>query len=127
MKNKFSQVKRSDEFSKELKKLVRKYRSLEDDLQTFIEAQLFPLHKLQIDNGGVFPIDDLGIEEFQILKAKKFACKALKGRGVNSGIRIIYAYLPEQDEIFLIEIYFKGDKEIEDRQRIKNFLQNFSR
>jgi hypothetical protein len=31
---------------------------------------------------------------------------------------VIYAYFEEQDRIELIEIYFKGDKESEDRERI---------
>ncbi|OGS21066.1 MAG: hypothetical protein A2252_04010 [Elusimicrobia bacterium RIFOXYA2_FULL_39_19] len=53
-----------------------------------------------------------------IYKAKKFACRALKGSGANSGIRVIYAYDEAQDKIELIEIYFKGDKENEDKQRI---------
>ncbi len=122
MKPKFTKITRSDEFSKELKKLQKKYRSLEEDLQIFIIAQLYPFHKLQIDNGGLIPIDNLGINESQVYKAKKFACKALKGRGVKSGIRIIYTYRSEKDEIFFIEIYFKGDKENEDRQRIKKLF-----
>jgi len=52
------------------------------------------------------------------LTTRKFACRSLKGRGVQSGIRIIYAYFQEKDKIELIEIYYKGDKESEDRQRI---------
>jgi hypothetical protein len=50
------------------------------------------------------------------------ACKALKGRGVNSGLRLIYAYFNEEQRITFVELYFKGDKENEDRQRI---LDNF--
>ena len=49
---------------------------------------------------------------------KKFACKALKGRGVQSGIRVIYAYFVKEDRVEFIEIYFKGDKASEDRHRI---------
>jgi hypothetical protein len=59
-------------------------------------------------------------------KAKKFACKALKGKGARSGIRVIYTYLPEFDEIYLLELYSKGDKENEDRDRIKNFASTLS-
>ena len=53
-----------------------------------------------------------------IFKAKKFACKALKGSGSNSGIRLIYAYFEAEGTIELIKIYFKGDKENEDKERI---------
>lgn len=119
---KFAKITNGDGFSKDFKKLLKKYRSLEDDLQNFIKAQLFAYHKLQVDNHGVFPINNLGIESPQIYKAKKFACKALKGKGAKSGLRIIYAYTPESDEVYFIEIYSKSDKENEDRERIKELF-----
>jgi mRNA-degrading endonuclease RelE of RelBE toxin-antitoxin system len=75
-------------------------------------------HKIGIDNKGVFQVPGLKIESPMIYKAKKFACRSLKGRGVQSGIRVIYTYFEEQDKIELIEIYHKGDKENEDRERI---------
>ncbi len=118
----FSKVTRGDGFTKDLKKLMKRYRSLEEDLEVFIKAQLFAFHKLQIDNHGLFPINNLGFESPQVYKAKKFACKSLKGKGAKSGMRIIYAYIPENDEIFLIEIYSKNDKENEDRERIKGLF-----
>jgi len=42
----------------------------------------------------------------------------LKGKGAHSGICVIYAYFENEDRIELIEIYYKGDKENEDRKRI---------
>ena len=75
-------------------------------------------HKQGIDNKGVLPISGLGITAPKIYKAKKFACRSLKGRGVDSGPRVIYAYWEDKDRIEFIEIYFKGDKENEDRDRI---------
>jgi len=36
-----------------------------------------------------FRIDNLGIETC-VIRVKKIACKSLKGRGVNSGLRLIY-------------------------------------
>lgn len=122
--SKFSKITRGDGFSKDLKKLLKKYRSLEEDLQNFIKAQLFAYHKLQVDNHGVFPINNLGFDSPQVYKAKKFACKALKGKEAISGIRIIYAYIPEDDEVYFIEIYSKSEKENEDRARIKEFFSN---
>ena len=119
MSIKFAKIIKSEGFSKDFKKLIKRYCSLEDDLETFIKAQLFPFHKLQIDNHGLFPINNLGFDSPQVYKAKKFACKALKGKGARSGIRVIYAYIPQNDVIYLIEIYSKYDKENEDRERIK--------
>ena len=122
MKKVFNEVRRLAEFEKDLKKLSKKFRTLEDDLQTFIQKQLNLYHKLHIDNKGIFPISDLGIIYPKIFKAKKFACRSLKGKGVTSGIRVIYAYFVQEGVIELIEIYYKGEKENEDRNRIlKNY------
>ena len=119
------QVIRLTEFEKDMKKLLKKYRTLEEDLIVFISTQVFLYHKLNKDNQGVFPISDLGIEEHNIYKAKKFACRSLSGTGSKSGIRVIYSYREQEkdkDKITLIEIYYKGDKESEDRERIHKYF-----
>ena len=114
----FSEVHRLPEFDKDLKKLLKRFRTLEEDLETFISTELFLYHKLKKDNKGIFPISGLGIENPRIYKGKKFACRSLKGKGVQSGIRVIYGYIEEEDKIEFIEIYYKGDKENEDKDRI---------
>ncbi len=53
-------------------------------------------------------------------QSKKIACRALKGRGVNSGLRLIYAHFQKEEKIIFIELYHKNDKENEDKQRILN-------
>ena len=118
MKKIFNEVRRLPEFGKDFKKLAKRFKTLDDDIETFIDKQLKLTHKLGVDNKGVVHISELGIETPKIYKAKKFACKALKGRGVMSGIRIIYAYYENKDVIEFIEIYFKGDKANEDKERI---------
>lgn len=113
------------EFKKDMKKLKKKYLTLEDDLRTFIGAQIYLYHKLGKDNQGVFPVSDLGIEEHNVFKAKKFACRSLSGTGVRSGIRVIYSYEHKsnsKDKLTLIEIYYKGDKETEDKDRILKYF-----
>ena len=115
---KFTEIRKLPEFEKEFKKLLKKFQSLDEDLDVFIDKQLVLTHKLGVDNGGVVRIAGLGIEEPKVYKAKKFACKSLKGKGAQSGIRIIYAYSSTTDTVGLIEIYYKGDKENEDRARI---------
>ncbi len=115
---KFTEIKKLPEFEKEFKKLLKKFQSLAEDLDVFIDKQLVLTHKLGVDNGGVVRIAGLGIEEPKVYKAKKFACKSLKGKGAQSGIRIIYSYSSTRDVVEFIEIYYKGDKENEDRARI---------
>jgi hypothetical protein len=118
----FNEINRLPEFEKDLKKLKR-FRTLEEDLETFIRIQLNLYHKQNTDNKGIFPISNLGIDHPNIYKAKKFACKSLKGKGVASGIRVIYAYCRAEDHIEFIEIYYKGDKENEDKSRILKYYK----
>lgn len=118
MKKVFNEIRKLTEFKKDFKKLTKRFKTLDDDIETFINIQLKLTHKLGVDNKGVVHISGLGIEIPKIYKAKKFACKALKGRGGMSGIRIIYAYYEKEDIIEFIEIYYKGDKANEDKQRI---------
>lgn len=115
---KFTEITKLPEFEKEFKKLLKKFQSLAEDLDVFIDKQLILTHKLGVDNGGVVRIAGLGIDEPKVYKAKKFACKSLKGKGAQSGIRIIYSYSATRDVVEFIEIYYKGDKENEDRERI---------
>ncbi|MCD4678798.1 MAG: hypothetical protein K8S00_00275 [Bacteroidales bacterium] len=102
------------EFRKDLKKLLKRFRSLNDDLEV--------LKKDLNDEPGQSPpfsyrIDGLGIETC-VVKVKKIACKSLKGHGANSGLRLIYSYFESEQRIIFVELYHKSDKEIEDRSRI---------
>lgn len=116
----FNNIKKLPEFDRDFKKLCKRFSTLEEDIETFIKSQLKLFHKLHVDNKGVLRIANLNIDYPLIYKAKKFACKSLKGRGSDSGIRIIYAYYEKEDIIEFIEIYSKADKENEDKERIKN-------
>lgn len=102
------------EFEKDLKSLLKKYRTLNDDLE-----EVKTILKKRPDERPPFSfrIDNLGLETCTI-KVKKIACKALKGRGVNSGLRLIYAYFPEEQKITFIQLFHKNDKENEDKKRI---------
>jgi mRNA-degrading endonuclease RelE of RelBE toxin-antitoxin system len=121
----FKKITHVPEFEKDLKKLLKRFSSLEEDLQTFIKVAMNLFHKQKIDSNAIFHISDLGIKSPKIYKAKKFASKALKGKGAQSGIRVIYAYHEDEDRVEFIEIYYKGDKESEDRTRIKcKFLRD---
>jgi mRNA-degrading endonuclease RelE of RelBE toxin-antitoxin system len=120
----FTEITNLPEFDKDFKKLSKRFGTLEEDLKIFINTQLNLYHKQGKDNKGVLLISGLGITVPKIYKARKFACRSLKGRGVDSGIRVIYAYWEDKDRIEFVEIYFKGDKKNEDRDRI---LRNYKR
>ncbi len=110
------------EFQKDFKKLLKKYRSLEEDLELAKRAAIELFHLQKINNLSVFPIPGFCSEEILVCKIKKFACRALKGRGSKSGIRVIYTFHINTQHVDFLEIYFKGEKENEDRERIKNYL-----
>jgi hypothetical protein len=104
------------EFGKDLKVLLKRYRTLNDDLS---EVKTILRKKPDERPPFSYRIDNLGIETC-VIKIKKIACKALKGRGVNSGLRLVYANFPAYPLIVFIELYHKNDKENEDRQRIQD-------
>ena len=133
------------EYDKDLKRLLKKYRTLTSDIEDVKKVLSI---RPDAQPPFSFRIDDLGIENC-IIKVKKIASDSFKGRGVNSGLRLVYAYFSENQDfiadkhcintnlpsaiaaqnvqetakIVLVELYHKNDKENEDRERI---LSNFS-
>ena len=116
----FAEIVPLAKYAKDLKTLKKRFRTLDEDVEAFIKVQLKIKHKLKKETSGIERISNLGIESPEIYKVTRFACKSLKGRGVKSGIRIIYSYFEGEDKIEFVEIYFKGDKKNEDRERIKS-------
>lgn len=103
-----------EEFKKDFKGLVKKYRSLGEDLEVIKKVlEVMPDERPPFS----FRVDNLGITTC-VIKAKKIACKSLKGRGVNSGLRLVYAHFKEEKRIVFVEIYHKNDKDVEDKERI---------
>jgi hypothetical protein len=104
---------------KDLKLLLKKYRTLHDDLYIVKKVLLISPDERPPFS---FRIDQLGIKTC-VIKVRKIACKSLKGKGVNSGLRLVYAYFPDEQKITFVELYHKNDKDSENRNRI---LVNFS-
>lgn len=102
------------EFRKDVKHLIKKYRTLHEDLAVVQRVlEVAPDERPPFS----FRIDNLGLETC-VIKVKKIACKALKGSGVHSGLRLIYAHFPIEQKITFVEIYHKNEKASEDRARI---------
>jgi len=106
------------EFQKDLKRLLKKYRTLTSDLEEVhrglnVYPDASPPYSFRIENLGIITC---------VIKIKKIASDSFKGRGVNSGFRLIYAYFEREERIVFIELYHKNEKENEDRERI---LRNF--
>jgi len=112
------------DFQRDFKRLVKRFRTLDDDFVLAKKAAIELFHLKGIDNRAVFPIPGFCRDSVQILKLKKFACKSLFGKGVHSGLRVIYAFDSAGFAVDFIEIYYKGDKENEDRDRIMAYLKS---
>ena len=113
--------KNTQKFEKDFKKLSKKFRSLDNDLIEFKKV----LNESPLGIGKHFNI--IAKTGFIYIVKARFFCKSLK----KKDLRIIYAYienhqLVEMIGIEFIEIYFKGEKTNEDRERIKEYLKIFS-
>ncbi len=102
------------EFRKELKRLSKKYPSLKNDIDDIKPVLLVSPTGI----GKNFTIINTA-EEIKIVKVR-IQCESLHSRA----IRLIYAYHNDKIEFVYIELYFKGNKESEDKERIKMYLGN---
>jgi len=102
------------EFARELKRLSKKYPSLE---RNFAESKLaiaqYPRGRSEKHWNRLYESDVVAIFKTRV------ACDSLKG----DSLRIVYGYREREQRIDLIELYFKGDKENENRERIKDYLK----
>ncbi len=106
----------SPSFAKEFKQLSKKYKSLPEDLEVFKNI----LNAIPTGNSKHF--NTITKHEVCVIVKARFFCRYLKG----SSLRIIYAFHFQTNEINFIEIYFKGNKINEDRDRIKTYLKNLT-
>ena len=110
--------KSTPKFRKDFKKLSKKFRSLESDLNDFKKV----LNESPLGIGKHFNVINQA-DYIYIVKAR-FFCRSLK----NKDLRIIYAYVERHQRIEMIgiefiEVYFKGNKVNEDRKRIEGYLK----
>ncbi len=113
----------TDQFKRDFKKLLKKFPSLKDDFEINKQYRIDLFHCQEVDSNSIFEIEGAGnTNGLKFYKVKKFQCKSLKGRGAKSGIRVIYAFLPLDQKIVFLEIYFKADQKKEKRERIVEFI-----
>ncbi|EKE06655.1 MAG: hypothetical protein ACD_18C00309G0002 [uncultured bacterium] len=105
-------------FQKDVKKLSKKYKTLEGDIEEFKRV----VKVAPFGNNNHFAVLSNN-KNVHIIKAR-FFCRALKGKH----LRIVYAYHEDGEISFLgirfIELFFKGDKEREDQEKIKEYLNS---
>lgn len=114
------------EFQKDFKSLLRRYKSLEKDFENMKKYTLETFYEQGKPTTAFVPMKDFCGENYTSNKIRKFSCMTLKGRGAASGIRVIFVWEEELRKITFIEMYFKADKENEDRVRLTKFIkENF--
>lgn len=111
--------KNTEEFQKDFKKLSKKFKTTDDDLTEFKKV----LSAAPLGIGKHFNV--IAKNDFIYIIKARFFCRSLK----KKDLRIIYAYIENHQTIEMIgiefiEIYFKGNKENENRERIKEYLKN---
>ncbi|MGB3776870.1 MAG: type II toxin-antitoxin system RelE/ParE family toxin [Tunicatimonas sp.] len=99
----------TDNFERALKRLARKYRSMRDDLEVLIDS-------LEED-----PIQGtaLGKDCYKI----RLAIKS-KGKGKSGGARIVtHVYVSDQ-QVYLLTLYDKSEKENISDKELQNLLEH---
>lgn len=102
------------EFSKEFKRFSKKYKSLFDDLEEFKRV----VDVAPLGNSKHFNVLTKN-RRCAVVKARLF-CRYLRG----SSLRVTYAFHCTDLKIVFIEMYFKGEQENENRERIQEYLDN---
>lgn len=100
-------------FARDFKYLLRRFKSLDNDLEKIKKLLVWSPSGTDGRHWHVLHRS----EEVIVYKAR-LLCRYLR----RSDLRLIYAHFPTENRIELIEIYFKGDKESEDKKRIKEYL-----
>lgn len=110
------------EFDKDFKKLLKRFKTLETDFETMKKYSIETFYDKGIPTKAFVPIEGMCGEDFISNKVRKFSCLSLKGRGSASGIRVIFVWEEDIRNVTFVEIYFKGDKKNEDRERLQRFI-----
>ena len=106
-------------FHKDFRQLTKRWPSLPEDLAVLKKVlAVMPAERPPLS----LRIAGLKTDRY-VVKVKKIACRSLKGKGANTGLRLVYAWLDAEARIVLIELYHKSDQENEDRERIKGWVK----
>ena len=104
-------------FTRECKRLCKRYRSLAEDFADFCEV-------LRVRPRG------MGGKHWNLLSRSEMA-EIFKTRIIclslgRDAIRIVYAFHEQEMRIVFLELYYKGDKEREDQGRVRAYLKDNS-
>ena len=107
------------DFQKEFKKLAKRFKTLPDDFARFkgkLEDSPPQFGRAVGRHADVI----LQSEGLLIVKGR-MRCQYLK----ESSLRVIYGFIEQSLLVQFIEIYFKGDKEIHNKQRVLIYIDEY--
>jgi mRNA-degrading endonuclease RelE of RelBE toxin-antitoxin system len=107
----------TDEFNKDFKRLSKKYKTLEKDLEILVRAVCTEPKGDGTKHWNIITID----QERYFLKVRMM-CRSVRG----ADFRVVYMYDGEKLALLFIEMYFKGDKENNDKSRIDAIVKSIS-
>ena len=121
------------EFSKELKKLSKKWRSLSSDLHA-VEKQIISLYADDYEDASteVYRSAFFNGKRAALLRTTEDGAEVIKMRlyssdlKSNSKIRLIIVVVVQQNKAAFIELYSKSDKESQNDARIEAYLDFYS-
>lgn len=102
----------SDAFRKDVARLVRKYKSIPDDVEVFCRVLLARQPDTRRKNDALL----VRSGSVSIWKTRLF-CQYLKG----DALRVVFAY--HEGGVEFLELFYKGDKEREDESRYQHYLE----
>lgn len=110
-------ISHTDEFKKDLKHYSKKYPTLEKDLEILTMAICTEPKGDGTKHWNLIT----SIDEKHILKVRMM-CRSIRG----ADFRVVYMYDGKNLELLFIEMYFKGDKENNDKNRIDDIVKSIS-
>lgn len=120
--------KHEDEFKKDLKRLTKKWRSIPQDVKDTYKT----ITALYIDQDGVdraeFRKAFFNGKRATVMQAGN-GCEVVKMRldvaslGTGSKVRLIFIAVVKENEVSIIELYAKNEKDREDQSRVKKYQQ----
>ena len=112
-----------EEFEKDVKKYLKKYRTIKDDVKYFEELLIGVFREIKNVREIVSKHVNILYEEGYIFVIKeRFIVKCLSNKG--KAFRIIYIYNQNINKVIFVEMYYKGDKENEDKTLYLKKIQN---
>jgi len=104
------------EFTKEFKKLQKKYRTLTEDISVLKKLLVVNPNGNSSKHWNRLCTDEtMGVTVLKV----RMMCRAVHG----SQFRVTYAYQAQEVTVLFIEIYFKGNKENKDTIRVQNYFE----